>query len=64
MNDMSKPDVLYNALVACGMKPEREMDANYEYVIHDVFVHVFRKGTGDYIDTAVKKHHATRVIKI
>ena len=61
---MSKPDVLYNALIACGMKPERESDANYEYVIHDVFVHVFSKETGNYIDSGVKKHHVTRIIKI
>ncbi len=64
MNDMSKIDVLYNAFVACGMNPQKESDAKYDYVIHDVFVYVFDKDTGKYIDTAVKKHHVTRIIKI
>lgn len=64
MNDMKPSEVLYNAFIACGMKPERETKDGYDYIIHDVFVYVFDKSTGKHIETCVKKHYAVNVIKI
>lgn len=64
MNDMKPAEVLYNAFLACGIKPEREIVGDFEYIIHDVFVYVFVKNTGRYIETAIKKHHEASVIHI
>ena len=64
MNDMKAPDVLYNAFIACGLKPDRKLDMNYEYIIHGVFVYVFDIKTGKHVETCVKKNKKVNVIEI
>lgn len=56
MNDMRPIEILFNALIACGSRPEKVRIKDKEFIINNVVVYEFDNLTGKLLRTLVRKN--------